>query len=350
MLRIYAGVGLLAVLVIGVFLVSRMPRLADDNGSSNLALESALDEESSGETSVDQLLDTLVVLRESWKTKSHQEGLVENQERARLASQLMELDTGDIHHVYALNEYIEAVTILDWIVSLEKMEMPEVRVAVEEVVEKYRQHESLPVRSSACLAYVAVPLHDHLRSGAEGAIDEFVRRLDQCADRVLEDRTSTSRIGKIIFSIRSSRNWDGTAVPFCVALARKMQESNRPEIQKQGEFFQERFYFGHLELEDLVSRVRPDDAEGMAVVVGFFRGLESYPNVRLPIYQVAIAAIEKTKMLELREDYEKLLQWLVKIVEKIDSESKKSTLLVGIEKLKALPWGPVDVPAKSGVQ
>jgi len=290
-----------------------------------------------------QVVETLLTLREEWKGKSNPIILMKNQRRAKLTRRLMELDISDAQLIFALSEYIESVTVLDMVLCQEKAEASEVRNAIGEIFEKYQQHESSPIRARACLANLAVPLHDYSRDRKIEALDEFLARLDKYSGRVFEDKPSTSRLCRMVLWLRRSRDWDGVALPYCVALIEKMKESSNPEISDMVKPFSERVYFEHLELNDLVSRIDQGDIDSRSAVQEFFEGLDAEPDCRIEFFQIAISVVEQVKGLDQKEDFELLMQWLRKIVGKISSEDSKAIILPAFEQLEALPWGPSKV-------
>ena len=295
------------------------------------------------EGSVDQLVETILLLRDSWKRNTAPAAFLMNQRRATLAERLMELDVDQTKQVFALSEYIESIIDLDFLASREHLETRSVRVSLEAIVQKYKEHESLPVRSKAALASLSIPLHDFLRSRKTLHLDNFLSDLEKSGGAVLEDRYACDRLCGSIGWLRKVQECDGTVLPYCLALLKKMRESGNPEVQNLARVFSGYIYFGHLEIHDLVSRLEQGDQEVLPLIQQFFRGIDANPNCRVVIYKIAIGLIKKNKNLEQREEFESRMKCLSRITEKLDSDEVKSELLKAIEELEALPWGPPQV-------
>ena len=293
--------------------------------------------------SADQLVETILLLRDSWKRRTAPAAFLMNQRRATLAERLMELDVDQTKQVFALSEYIESIINLDFLASREHMETRSVRVSLEAIVQKYKEHESLPVRSKAALASLSIPLHDFLRSRKTLHLDNFLSDLEKSGGAVLEDRYACDRLCGSIGWLRKVQECDGTVLPYCLALLKKIRESGNPEVQNLARVFSDYIYFGHLEIHDLVSRLEQGDQEVLPLIQQFFRGIDANPNCRVVIYKIAIGLIKKNKNLEQREEFESRMKCLSRITEKLDSDEVKSALLKAIEELEALPWGPPQV-------
>lgn len=290
----------------------------------------------------DELIDLLLVLKESWVGQLPSPVYLVNKRRTKLARRLMELDD-DVHRqVFALNEYIEAMLILDLLVIQHDIESPDVRAAVEEIAQKYQEHESPTIRGKACLASVVMPLHDYFaekKAESTELLELFAKRLDSLGDEVFQDEIASSRLFRLVMLLREHHEWDGVALPYCEKLIEKMAASSDSEVVTMGENLRERVYFQHLGVNDLVSRLDQGDEEVTAEIDEFFTGLEMNPNLRLGFYQIAVSIIVKHKELELRERYEALMERLAKITETVESEDQKAEIVRALLELDELHWG-----------
>ena len=291
---------------------------------------------------VDELVEEIFKLRGSWVGKNPSVIFLMNQRRSRVARRLMELEISDSQQVFALSQYIESIVVLDMVASQKRMNAPEVRTALEEIISQYVGHDHPTISSKANLARILIPLHDYAVEQREGLLEEFSTRLEENGDQVFEDPVTTGRLCSVALWLRRVCDWDGTGLPYCVKLIDKMDQSKDLKIRNASIGLRERVFFEHLEILQLVARIDQEDKKVNGDIKEFFQGIESNPDLRLEFYQVAVTVIEKFKSIEKKEEYNSLLAWLTRISTKIGSEDSKSEVESAIRKLESLPWGPRD--------
>ena len=319
---------------------------AEDNGTPKEA-EFVAREPLLESGTADELVEMLLHLKNAWLDKNPTIGFMIQQRRLKFARRLLELEIEEHQRVFALNEYIESVIVLDLVVNQRKINAPQVRVALLEVVEKYQQHQSTTIRAKACLAGLAIPLHDYTRDRKGEALEEFALKLDKFAGPVFEDSLASAHLCSLVLDLRGLRDWDGVALPYCVKLVNKMADSSDPKIRSMSDNLLERIYFEHIGISDLTSRLDQGDKEVAPLIDEFFQGIEANPDIRSEFYQIAVSIIEKFKQLGQREEFGSHVQWLRKIVEKVSSKEKKAEIAKSIDGVQTIPWGAVEAEPKS---
>ena len=292
------------------------------------------------EGTVEELVEALFSLKHSWEQKPVLQAFSTNKRRGKISLRLMELTDDENRQVFALNEYIESVIVSDFLVNTNDIDSPEVRTALLDITEKYQRHQSSAVRAKASLCGLSAPLHDYNKNRKKESLELFASRLDEFADRVFEDKLATVRICGLVLGLRKLRDWDGSALPYCEKLINKISESNNPDLDTVGVNLRERVYFGHLGINDFVSRLDQEDTDVGLLIEEFFSGLEAYPDFRMGFYQIAVSVLEKLKLLEQREEYESLIKRLGVLADRVSSEEVKSEIIKATGELEELPWGP----------
>jgi len=292
-----------------------------------------------------ELIEEIFVLGSNWAGKSDPVVFLTNQRRARLARRLMEIGTSDDQQIFALNEYIESTIVLDMVVCQGRMNAPEVRKSLQEIVSNYLSHDHLTIRSKANLAKLLIPLHDFGGAPQARFIEEFSVRIEQLADQVFEDILCTKLLCSGALWLRRACDWDGTGLPCCVKLVGKMDEAKSSKIREMAVDFRERIFFQHLQPSELVARIDQEDNEVNGDIKEFFEGIEANPQVRFEYFQIAVSLIEKLKLIGKKVEYDSLLAWLGKISKNVSSREKKLEIESAIRKLDSLPWVPRDPEA-----
>jgi len=289
---------------------------------------------------VTELIEEILVLRGSWVGKREPVIFLSNQRRARLAGRLMELEISDDQEIFALSEYIESIIVLDMVVCQERMEAPEVRESLQEIVVNYLSHDHPMICAKANLAKLLIPLHDYGGDPQVRFLEEFSTRLEQCADLVFEDTIATRRLCSVALWLRRVCDWDGTGLPSCVKLIDRMDEAENSIVREIAVTLREQVFFQHLEPGHLVPRLDQEDKQVNGDIKEFFEGIEANPDVQIEYFQVAVSLIEKFKSIEKKAEYDSLLAWLGRISKKVRLEEKRLEIESAIRKLESLPWGP----------
>ena len=288
---------------------------------------------------VDELIEVALGLRDAWVGKSPQDAFMMCQRRAQIDRRLMELELTNEEQNFALGDYIETIICLDKIVSEHQYKAPQIRSALKEIAEKYTNHSDPIVCAKANLAAVSAPMHDFYHDNQTEQLEVFSRLVPNHIDKIFGDPAATGRLAGLTLKLHRSRNWDGSALPYCLDIVKRMEACEDQEIKNSGIGLRERLYFEHLEPNKIVERIKLDDLESRANVKQFFEALEANPNSRLQFFQVAVSTIETFKRLDKKEDYQNLLLWLQRISTKIGSKAKRDEIASVILKLDEIPFG-----------
>ena len=296
---------------------------------------------------VEELIEESLRLRSNWVGKVAPKRYEMFQRRAKIARKLLQKPISESQHIFALGDYIESLVLMDNLVCEKKYKVPQVRMAMQEIAEKYTPHPHKVICAKANLAAVLIHVHDFLQYDDEEHLKLYTEKLPSRLDKISQDKVTLERLAGMTVLLHQKRNWDGSSLPYCMEVVRLLDEHENELVQNVGVALREKLNFEHLEPKSLVDRIGLDDFESRRDVKAYFQALENNPNVRLRFFQVGITAIRAFKQLDKKEDYQHLVAWLRRITPKVKSESSRKEIYGVLKRLEALPFGKI--PEKEDV-
>lgn len=312
---------------------STTPSQTKTVGQSRDTIDKYLSESSSSE-----LVEEILNLRNQ-KSPSLPVNFVTVQRRAKIGKYLITLDEATPEQkVFATNDYIESIILLDAINQNAGLNADHVREELIAIGEDFSDHADDLIGSKASLAYVLVPIHDFSGNKQDPTVlQKTADQFDIHADKIIRNPDTMARFAKLIVDIYRESDYSDQHRNVAMQIMKRIEKENNPKIQTIVSLLREQIYFAKSELGSLVDRIEGGNELARGDVQALFEGLDANPTSRTEIYKVATNVIAEYARLGREEDAGALTTWLISINEKntSDNQAQISKAIAQFEKTKA---------------
>jgi len=283
---------------------------------------------------IDELIEDALDLRLQWQNNEMPVAYILVQRRAKIARRLLEMEIDETQRTFAYNEYIESVATLDGLNCEGKMGAPGIRDALKEIAEKFSDYPDPVIGSKASLAFLLEHAHDYLKTNDTQKMLAFSDQFKIHADKILRDPVTTFQLIKLVVEISKKSNFHDDLKQCGIEMLDRLEQSTDSEILKIAGEFREQVYFAKMELGSLADRLQSDTDLARNDVQEFFESLETNPNSRVEIYQIAVDSILEYKRLNMTADATALTNWLEQINSQNENETAKEKITKAVAALR----------------
>ncbi|MFK7770153.1 MAG: hypothetical protein AB8B55_23285 [Mariniblastus sp.] len=285
--------------------------------------------------SVEELVEKSLSLREESKKVNPTLAFVIFSERLKIARRLMEMETSDTERFYAINSYIESVSILDSLNIEDKLNILGTGAAIEEVDQTFSNHRNPAIAAKANLTVLIRPVYMCLASRDVDMLEVFKDGFDERMESILVDPTSARRLAEVTnLLVERLYGEEEETVALAKHILNFYEQREDPEIKKIAAAFREKLYFGRFDLRTILERIEIDDQETRDDIQGFFLALAENPDSRTELVQLAFTSIQVYYGCGKTNDAKALLKWYLEIVDTMSDQERKVKILEAVNNWK----------------
>ncbi len=254
--------------------------------------------------------------------------------RAKISRRLLEKELTPSQREFGMVSYIESISMLDSLNVQGQLNIDGPRAALIEVKDKYANHSNPNVKIKANLAILLAPAYDFLVSGDPELLRKFASEFDQRSDLVINDQHAANRLLNTALLVNDKVGTELLTWPVALSVLESFEKTTSPNVKKMAASIRERLYFGKLDLDTLVDRIKDADSRSSADVQKLFEALAVNPDSRPEIYTTAVAVIQQYQALDRQEVVEELVERLRETCATMTDDPQQQEVLASIAELE----------------
>jgi len=285
------------------------------------------DRESISEVNKSVLIDRVMTVEGTWRSKPTAVAAVELSGKLTLLRELFQRKLSDTESVFCIISYIQTASMLSSLSLRDKLDVEGIDDILDDIGQRYYDHELPEVTAAANSAIVRRQFDRFINSNELGDLQQAEKTLYESLPAMLVSEKSMVELVGVMYAVRLKPALKEETLALAERLIGKLKESH----QRFSKALASQVYLGGLDVSGLQKRVSQDTSDSRDDVIKLFEAFEKYPDFGPEVYVVAVTVIRIYQDRGQDEDAKDLLLWLERISEKVANPEQKAGIVEAIE-------------------